>query len=75
MAHATPGRQEMSRDPRVGQLVGTIGRLAQAVLDLRIEYERRPNADTLAQIDRRLGELLALREELQARQARPTPEA
>ncbi len=65
----------MSRDPQVGQIVGTIGRLAQAVLDLRREYERRPNPDTLAQIDRRLGELLALREALQARQAGTTHNA
>lgn len=38
-------------------VVRTIGRLAQMLLELRDEYERRPRPDTLAQIDQRLGDL------------------
>jgi len=45
----------------------TAGRLAQILLELRDEYERRQRPDTLAQFERRLGELVGLREELRER--------
>lgn len=61
-------RRELAPDPHTSQTVRTISRLAQALLDLRMEYERKPLPETVAQIDRRLGELLALRAELRARQ-------
>ena len=38
-------------------VVRTIGRVAQMLIELRDEYERRPRPDTLAQIDQRLGDL------------------
>ena len=38
-------------------VVRTIGRLAQMLLELRDEYERRPRSDTLTQIDQRLNDL------------------
>lgn len=54
-------------------IVRVMGRLAQMLLELRDEYEHRPRADTLEQIDRRLGELIALRDDLRARQGSPEP--
>lgn len=47
--------------------VRTIGRLAQMIIELRNEYVREMNDDTLDQIERRLDELAALREELRQR--------
>ncbi len=44
--------------------VRTIGRLAQLLLDLRTEYERRPNEATTAQIRQRIGELAQLEQQL-----------
>ena len=58
-----------TRETDVIHTVRTVGRLARMLLDLRDEYERRPRQQTVEQIERRLGELIALRESLQARQA------
>lgn len=44
--------------------VRTIGRIAQLLLDLRAEYERRPNEVTTAQIRQRIGELAQLEQQL-----------
>lgn len=44
--------------------VRTIGRLAQLLLELRAEYERRPNEATLAQIRHRIRELSDLEQQL-----------
>ena len=48
-------------------VVRTIGRIAQMLLELRDEYERRPRNDTLAQIDQRLNDLAEQRARLNAR--------
>lgn len=48
-------------------VVRTIGRIAQMLLELRDEYERRPRPDTLAQIDQRLNDLAEQRAKLQRR--------
>lgn len=63
MAYATATRED-----DVIHTIRTVGRLARMLLDLRDEYERRPRPQTVAQIERRLGELIALREAIQARQ-------
>jgi hypothetical protein len=70
MPYATPTRE--------GDVIHTIrimGRLAQMLLDLRDEYERRPSAGLVDEIDRRIGELAALRDDLHGRPAdgEPTP--
>ncbi|MCC6629550.1 MAG: hypothetical protein IT340_19395 [Chloroflexi bacterium] len=56
MANGTP-----THNGDVLATVRRVARLAGLLLELRDEYERQPRADTLAQIDRRLGELTALR--------------
>lgn len=48
-------------------VVRTIGRIAQMLLELRDEYERRPRPDTLAQIDQRLGDLAEQRVKMNQR--------
>jgi hypothetical protein len=48
-------------------VVRTIGRVAQMLLELRDEYERRPRPDTLAQIDQRLNDLAEQRVKLNQR--------
>ena len=48
-------------------VVRTIGRIAQMLLELRDEYERRPRPDTLAQIDQRLNDLAEQRAKLMQR--------
>lgn len=55
-------------------VVRTIGRLAQMLLELRDEYERRPRADTLTQIDQRLGDIVEQRARLNARRAPRKPD-
>ena len=58
------------REGDVGQTIRTVGRLAEMLMELRNEYERKPRPDTTAQIERRLSELIALRDELRAHQLR-----
>ena len=53
-------------------VVRTIGRVAQMLLELRDEYERRPRPDTLAQIDQRLGDLADQRGKLNQRRGLAT---
>ncbi|HEY8447167.1 MAG TPA: hypothetical protein VIL01_08675 [Thermomicrobiales bacterium] len=58
--------------------VRTIARLAQMLIELRDEYVSRPRPEILQQIEQRLDDLLALREELRQRvagQARDHEEA
>ena len=54
-------------------VVRTIGRIAQMLLELRDEYERRPRNDTLAQIDQRLNDLAEQRARLNARRGAGGP--
>ena len=54
-------------------VVRTIGRIAQMLLELRDEYERRPRNDTLAQIDQRLNDLADQRARLNARRGSAGP--
>ena len=51
--------------------VRKVGRLAQIILDMRAEYERRPRPETLAQILARIAEMDALRAEITAHLAAP----
>jgi hypothetical protein len=44
--------------------VRKVGRLAQIILDMRLEYERRPRPDLLGQIMTRIAEMEALRAEM-----------
>jgi hypothetical protein len=60
--YSVPSRED---DPI--HTVRTIGRIAQMIIELRDEYVRRPRADILQQIEQRLDDLLAQREELQHR--------
>lgn len=52
--------------------VRTIGRIAQLLLELRVEYERRPNEATTAQIRQRIGELAQLEQQLSSPDVRAT---
>jgi hypothetical protein len=56
-----------SREDDPIHTVRTIARIAQMIIELRDEYVRRPRPDTLMQIEQRLDDLLAQREELQHR--------
>lgn len=56
-------------------VVRTIGRIAQMLLELRDEYERRPRVDTLTQIDQRLGDIVEQRARLSARRAPRKPDS
>ncbi len=56
-----------SREDDPVHTVRTIGRLAQILIELRDEYVHRPRADILEQIEQRLDDLLAQREELRQR--------
>ena len=49
------------------QIVRTIARIAQMLIELRDEYVDRQRDDALDQIERRLDELQQLHEELKAR--------
>jgi hypothetical protein len=53
-----------SREDDPIHTVRTIGRLSQMILELRDEYVKRPRPDILQQIEQRLDDLLAQREEL-----------
>ncbi len=55
-------------DDDPSQIVRTIGRLAQMIVELRDEYVSHPGDDALDQIERRLAEMSDLRTRL--RQAR-----
>lgn len=56
-----------SREDDPIHTVRTIGRLSHMLVELRDEYVARPRPETLAQIEQRLDDLLALREELRTR--------
>lgn len=56
-----------SREDDPVHTVRTIARIAQMIIELRDEYVRRPRPDILQQIEQRLDDLLAQREELQHR--------
>ncbi len=62
--YTIPSREE---DPV--HTVRTIARIAQMLIELRDEYVDRPRADILQQIDQRLDDLLAQRNELRQRMA------
>jgi hypothetical protein len=68
MPYTTP-----TREGDIIHTIRTVGRLAQMLLDLRDEYERRPSADLVEEIERRIGELAALRDELHARRGDGEP--
>ncbi len=56
-----------SREDDPIHTVRTIGRLSHMLVELRDEYVARPRPETLAQIEQRLDDLLALRDELRIR--------
>lgn len=56
-----------SREDDPIHTVRTIGRLSHMLVELRDEYVARPRPETLRQIEQRLDDLLALREELHTR--------
>jgi hypothetical protein len=56
-----------SREDDPIHTVRTIARLAQMIIELRDEYVKRPRQDILQQIEQRLDDLLAQREELRHR--------
>ena len=58
-----------SREEDPVHTVRTIARIAQMLIELRDEYVERPRADILHQIDQRLDDLLAQRNELRQRMA------
>ena len=58
-----------SREDDPVHTVRTIARIAQMLIELRDEYVDRPRADILQQIDQRLDDLLAQRNELRHRMA------
>jgi hypothetical protein len=56
-----------SREDDPVHTVRTIARIAQMIIELRDEYVRRPRPDILQQIEQRLDDLIAQREELRHR--------
>ncbi len=68
------GYSVASREDDPIHTVRTIARLAQMIIELRDEYVRRPRPDILHQIDQRLGDLLAQRDDLHHRMANARPE-
>ncbi len=64
-----PGYSAPTREDDPVHVVRTIGRIAQMLLELRDEYERRPRPDTLAQIDQRLNDLADQRVKLNSRRS------
>jgi hypothetical protein len=56
-----------SREDDPVHTVRTIARIAQMIIELRDEYVKRPRPDTLLQIEQRLDDLLAQRDELRTR--------
>jgi len=63
-----------SREDDPVHTVRTIARIAQMLIELRDEYVERPRPDILRQIDQRLDDLLAQRNELNHRMANARPE-
>lgn len=51
--------------------VRKVGRLAQIILDMRTEYERRPRPEILAQIVARIAEMETLRADIVAHMPAP----
>ena len=68
------GYSVASREDDPIHTVRTIARLAQMIIELRDEYVRRPRPDILHQIDQRLDDLLAQRDDLHHRMANARPE-
>ena len=68
-AYTLPSRED---DPV--HTVRTIARIAQMLVELRDEYVERPRADILHQIEQRLDDLLAQREDLRQRIAQAARE-
>lgn len=68
-ARFTPGYAHTVTEDDPYHTVRTIGRLCQMLVELRDEYDRRPRADLLDQIDQRLTDLVALQTELRERRA------
>ncbi len=62
-----------SREDDPIHTVRTIARIAQMLIELRDEYVERPRPDILAQIEQRLDDLLAQREDLKHRIANARP--
>ena len=62
-----PGYSRPTREDDPVHTVRTIARLAQMLIELRDEYDREGRVDTLEQIERRLDEMLALRDQLRER--------
>jgi hypothetical protein len=63
-----------SREDDPVHTVRTIARIAQMLIELRDEYVERPRPDILFQIDQRLDDLLAQRDDLRQRMANARPE-
>lgn len=63
-----------SREDDPVHTVRTIARIAQMLIELRDEYVTRPRPDLLRQIDQRLEDLIAQREELRHRMAHAGPD-
>ena len=62
-----------SREDDPVHTVRTIARIAQMLIELRDEYVQRPRPDILAQIEQRLDDLLAQRDDLKHRIANARP--
>jgi hypothetical protein len=56
------------------QIVRTIARISQMIIELRDEYVQTQREDVLDQIERRLDELNGLHEQLRTRRARNSAE-
>lgn len=56
-----------SREDDPVHTVRTISRIAQILIELRDEYVERPRPETLAQFQKRLDDLLALKTDLDAK--------
>ncbi len=62
-----------SREDDPVHTVRTIARIAQMLIELRDEYVERPRPDILSQIEQRLDDLLAQRDDLRQRIAHAVP--
>lgn len=71
-ARYQPGYAPIVREDDPYHTVRTIGRVCGMLMELRDEYERRPRADLLDQIEQRLTDLAGLQSELQERRAAHT---